>query len=347
MDMSNIKSCFILSAFAIIAQAAGLGAQEVPFETLHKNISLIKILPAAAPEVSGAGKAADGTAAKAAPELAYEKLLAAPLWRPAAGVTAGVELKEGFSPAKHQGNRNVCNAFAALGLAEYLVWEKEGIKADFSEEFLYYNAKLNFTDKPELQAYKREQGLAGYVAVGALSAGVVAEKEWPFLSVLPPHTPVPPLTDPDLGVPPPGVAGKVLKYRFTPLAVRRGEIKNFLSKERKPVVMNLMFYFGNVDNASGRVKDPDESQRARCFSAGDNCGGHVVLLTGYDQAAGEYIFRNSWGAGWGASGFGRLSEKYVMENCESCHYLGQLGSSGQGSRTMIVNAAYGWSAGLK
>jgi len=73
----------------------------------------------------------------------------------------------------------------------------------------------------------------------------------------------------------------------------------------------------------------------------------VVLLTGYDPAAREYVLRNSWGSSWGDGGFGKISEKYLMENCESCHYLGKLASFDAGSRSMVVNSSYGWSAVLK
>ncbi|OGR37279.1 MAG: hypothetical protein A2X29_06380 [Elusimicrobia bacterium GWA2_64_40] len=343
--MINIKNAFVLSALVVAATAPGAAAQELSFDALYKNTGLINMFPAAAPGVPKVRETAEKNAAGAAQELAYEDLLVAPLWKAVPGAAAAVDLKEGFSPARYQGNRNVCSVFATLGLAEYLLLRKEKVNVDLSEEFLYYNAKLKFTDSPGLQAYKKEQGLVGYVAVEALTGGVVAEKEWPFLAVLPQHVPVPPLTDPDMGVPPAGISGKTLQYSFAPQAVRRSEIKHFLAAERKPVVMNLMLYFGNIDNASGRVKDPSESQRARCFSAGDNCSGHVVLLTGYDPAAREYYFRNSWGANWGRAGFGTVSEKYVVENCESCHFLPQLGSLGW--RAVALNAAYGWSAELE
>ncbi|HNW43652.1 MAG TPA: C1 family peptidase [Elusimicrobiales bacterium] len=345
------KDNFIVFGIVLAVPAFCAGAEPIPFDKVYQNISLVKTLfPGQAPAVSPAGE--KGFAARAlngaAPELAYENLLVAPLWKaPAAAAAAAVDLGAGFSPARHQGSRNLCNAFAAVGLAEYLVGEKEKNKPDFSEEFSYYNTKLKFTDTPALNGYKKEPGLPGYATVDALRGGVVAEKEWPFLAALPAHTPVPPLTDPDLGLPPPGVAQKVLGYGFKPVAIRRSEIKNFLSAQRRPVVMNLMLYTGNIDNASGRLADPSGAQRRQCFTAGDNCGGHVVLLTGYDPAAKEYIFRNSWGAGWGAAGYGRVSEKYVAENCEACHYLADIPGMGQGMRALTVNASYGWSAELK
>lgn len=338
---ARFKLYFIIGFAFAAPRCSWLCAQEISFETLRRDISAVKAAPAPEAPEAAADKAA------AAPELAYEKLIDAPVWRPQVPAAVGSDLREGFSPAKHQGERNVCNAFAALGLAEYLVWKKEGVKNDFSEEFLYYNAKLNYTGKPELEVYKKESGLAGYVAVDALRGGVVAEKEWPFVPKLSPHASVPPLTDPEVGIPPAGIAGKVLGYRFSPVAVRRSEIKDFLAAERRPVVMNLMIYMNNIDQKTGRISDPSAGQREKCFSGEEECYGHVVLLSGYDARAREFVFRNSWGAKWGDSGFGRISEKYLLENCESCHYLGRLGSMSAPDRSMTVNSAYGWSAELK
>lgn len=46
---------------------------------------------------------------------------------------------------------------------------------------------------------------------------------------------------------------------------------------------------------------------------GHYIGGHAVALVGYDDAPEHrrFRFRNSWGAGWGAEGYGTLSYDYV------------------------------------
>ncbi len=38
---------------------------------------------------------------------------------------------------------------------------------------------------------------------------------------------------------------------------------------------------------------------------------HCVALCGYDDAGESLVFVNSWGAGWGDHGYGRLSRDYV------------------------------------
>jgi|SwirhisoilCB3_FD_contig_31_14895975_length_1999_multi_5_in_0_out_0_1 C1A family cysteine protease len=41
--------------------------------------------------------------------------------------------------------------------------------------------------------------------------------------------------------------------------------------------------------------------------AGNQAGGHCVALIGYDDAAGCWIAKNSWGTGWGENGFFRIA----------------------------------------
>jgi C1A family cysteine protease len=283
----------------------------------------------------------------AAPEQQYESLLLAPLWKAAHPSSADVDLRSGFSAAKAQGRRNMCNVFAATSLAEFLVNQQENSKSDFSEEFLFYDAKYNYTDRPELRVYKTGGGLGGYVAVLALQGGVVSERDWPFNPSWENPSPAPPVTDSDVGVPPADISNKILGYRFSPLAIRRSEIRDFIISERKPVAINLMVYFGNIDTATGRISQPTDAQRLACLSSGRDCGGHVVLLVGYDQARNEFIFRNSWGPKWGDGGYGRVAEKYVLQDCEVCNHMANMGRLDDDDRALVENGVYGWSAVLR
>lgn len=44
------------------------------------------------------------------------------------------------------------------------------------------------------------------------------------------------------------------------------------------------------------------------YSTGSDTGGHDILLVGYNDADGGYfIVKNSWGTGWGESGFGKIA----------------------------------------
>jgi hypothetical protein len=305
------------------------------------------LLPSAAAVDVPAPSAPRMASSVSAPETAYENLLVGPLWNDSGAVSGSADLRSSFLPARSQGNRNMCNVFATTALSEFLVNTKENSSQSFSEEFLFYDTKYNYTDRPELQSYKSDSGLAGYVAVMGLAGGVVHQSEWPFNPDWKNPSPQAPVTDPDVGLPPDGIMGKVLGYKFSPIAIRRSEIKDFILREHKPVVINLMVYAADWSGKGGRFNLPSQQDKDTCASGGNNCGGHVVLLVGYDSKTGDFLFRNSWGPGWGENGYGRVSDRYVQDDCESCSYLPRLSGFDEGSRIMVVNSSYGWSAELK
>lgn len=56
---------------------------------------------------------------------------------------------------------------------------------------------------------------------------------------------------------------------------------------------------------TGKVSLPGRGERDR--------GGHLVMLSGYDDNDGEFDFLNSWGVGFGRKGFGTLPYDYVFD----------------------------------
>ena len=43
-------------------------------------------------------------------------------------------------------------------------------------------------------------------------------------------------------------------------------------------------------------------------------GGHAILAVGYDDALRAFIFRNSWGSGWGQNGYGMIPYTYLTNS---------------------------------
>ena len=43
-------------------------------------------------------------------------------------------------------------------------------------------------------------------------------------------------------------------------------------------------------------------------------GGHAVLAVGYDDSTQRFIVRNSWGTGWGMSGYFTMPYQYVTDS---------------------------------
>ncbi|OGR56698.1 MAG: hypothetical protein A2X36_08315 [Elusimicrobia bacterium GWA2_69_24] len=330
--------------------------------------------PSVSPKAAGSRPAASRLPTHARGED-WNRYARAPLWSPSDVSAGSSDLSAWMRPPGSQGNeRNTCSVFAASSLGEYLLRTVKGEDLKISEQYLYYIAKRDFIDSPELEVYKTIDGLGGFVAVEALNGGVLESRHWPYEpSLQAPAAKKGPeaavgFKDGEpfvsglerLSLPkrdeferftgrPPAGAGRRARtdLRFDPVAMERGHIKQFLAQERRPVVFNIMVYFDAIDPATGRFRRPSDDERRRCRESGAGCGGHVILITGYDAAAQEFIFRNSWGASWGAGGYGRLPEAYVLDDCEMCGHLAQLPTLDEGSRKMVVNGSYGWSAGLR
>lgn len=70
-----------------------------------------------------------------------------------------------------------------------------------------------------------------------------------------------------------------------------------------PFVFGISVYDNFWDNSNGDIKMP----------SGSLAGGHAILGTGYDDNTKMFDFRNSWGAGWGNNGSGRIPYEYLTD----------------------------------
>jgi C1A family cysteine protease len=251
-----------------------------------------------------------------------------------AQTTNSVDLRPYLSPVRNQGqNRNTCSAFEASALAEYLIYERTGQSRLLSENFNYWAAKSFELTTPYLQnGYAHVDGMAGFLAVKALENGVMLETDWPYqdqngISAQVPGCssdagPVP--TECFTGTPPAGAPVQPLRFQTT--FIPREQIGDYMLAYRKPVVMNIMWYFAAA-KAKGVVRLPTTNEVNACLTTGQGCGGHVILLVGYYKAQHLFIFRNSWGPQWGSKGYGFIPEQYILQNCELCHQIGKTGLS--------------------
>jgi Papain family cysteine protease len=203
-------------------------------------------------------------------------------------ITIKTDLRHLFGQVRDQGQRTTCLAFAASDTHAAL----RGAWAPLSCEFLFYHAQRRAKRTPA----------QGALLVSLLDAlrqdGQPHENRWPYLLDLP--------ADLAQWGPPAGVA---------PLFRRAGEeTQNAMHtiiarlKQGHPVIVltRLSRSFdwakpdGIVDEAPG--EQPDMNRR------------HAVIAVGYGHVGGQraILIRNSWGNGWGAGGYGWLTEKYVL-----------------------------------
>jgi C1A family cysteine protease len=225
-----------------------------------------------------------------------------------------IDLRTDSLKVKHQGKRNTCSVFAATALIEYLILDKYKKAVDMSESYNYWAAKTyTLTNDYLKESYTSVDGLAGYLAVEAYKYGSMDEKNWKYEKTNW-------MIDKDerckkvngnyvkecfTGVPP----EKSKKAEFTAHAVYidREDIGQYLLQEKKPVIMNIFWYFDAV-NEKGEFRIPTEEEIKK--------GGHVILLVGYDSIDKTFIFQNSWGNKWGREGYGRIPEEYILSYYE-------------------------------
>ncbi|MBN2890382.1 MAG: C1 family peptidase [Bacteroidales bacterium] len=225
-----------------------------------------------------------------------------------------IDLRNDSLTVKHQGHRNTCSVFAATALIEYLIWDKFNKSVDLSESYNYWAAKTYaLTNEYLKDAYTSVDGLAGYLAVEAYKYGSMTEKNWPYENtnwyddedercLIINETPS---KECFTGIPPEN--SKTAKYLAQPVFIDRENIGQFILQEKKPVAMNIFWYFDAIDEA-GNFTIPSEKDTDK--------GGHVILLVGYDSETRIFIFQNSWGTNWGTEGYGTIPEDYIINYYE-------------------------------
>jgi C1A family cysteine protease len=79
--------------------------------------------------------------------------------------------------------------------------------------------------------------------------------------------------------------------------------------------------FGFVVYESFESPQVAQTGQAQMPQAGEQqLGGHAVLAVGYDESQQRFTIRNSWGAGWGMSGYFTLPYPYLLQHTLSSDF---------------------------
>jgi len=220
-----------------------------------------------------------------------------------------VDLRPWCSAIEDQGALGSCTAQAGVGIVEYYERRALGRHIDASRLFLYKVTRNFLHWTGDTGAFLRS-------TMGALVLfGVPPEEYWPYA-----------IADFDKEPPafcyafaqnyqaiqyyrhdPPGTPGDVLLDR----------IKTYLAVGH-PSMFGFTVY-SSIDQAdkTGKIPFPCRGERIE--------GGHAIVAVGYDdkvkikntgkcgvETAGALLIRNSWGTGWGDTGYGWLPYEYVL-----------------------------------
>jgi C1A family cysteine protease len=205
-----------------------------------------------------------------------------------------VDLRDKCPPVYNQGQLGSCTANAIVGLREY--WEVAHGKplTTLSRLMLYYQERaMEGTIQEDAGAQIRD-GMKALVKVG-----VCPETDWPYdISTFAdkPDDYSQCLSD--------AAPWRINAYhRVSDLDGLRQQLAGGF-----PLVMGIQVYAGMESPATARtgiVKVPKKGERL--------LGGHAILAVGYNDHIRHVTIRNSWGAAWGAAGYGFLPYTYFSK----------------------------------
>ncbi len=215
----------------------------------------------------------------------------------AEALSRSVDLREHCSPIEDQGNIGSCTAQAVVGLVEYYERRTLAEHLDASRRFLY---------KVTRRLYRLEGDTGAYIR-GTMKAlrifGVCPEEYWPY--DISRYDEEPPAFCYAFAQ-----AYQAIKY----YRIWDPDPNKLVGQLKTSLVNGLPFAFGFSvyssiwDPAVQRSGDIPFPKPGEALD-----GGHAVIAVGYDEGAGRFLIRNSWGSGWGQQGYGTLPYEYVSK----------------------------------
>ncbi|MBP9680511.1 MAG: C1 family peptidase [Bacteriovorax sp.] len=245
-----------------------------------------------------------------------------------------VDLTSEMSPVKNQANRGSCSYFSALALIEAAIKKDQKKEVNLSEEYLIYKTKsLGFSSLMESSTVEENLNVLKRV-------GMLLESDAPYRpSWFEEKRPCAAFSNqPGSGAPfrcfshdsPPfEVLKRVVSadpVEVISIGSTTNSIIKYLGQKRRPLSITLL-----VHN-DGWPKSGDvfynEELRNQCLRDRGLCGGHAVILTGYDLSKRVFYFKNSWGEEWGDKGYGTVPfetvDLYSEKDYQSVQLKGDL-----------------------
>lgn len=202
-----------------------------------------------------------------------------------------IDLRSLFSDIKDQGKLGTCSVFSIVSTYEYIL-KKTNREKKLSERFVYYNI-LNDMGNME------DTGSSLYGVVESMTRYGVCTDNYCKYNVN------------EYNIKPSEDAYKdaiTHKIRTAKnVRINHKDITSALS-EGYPVIISLKIYDSFGNSSKGFIFKPTDEE----FNEG-KFGNHAMVICGYSKNDKVYIVRNSWGKGFGDSGYCYIPFSYIED----------------------------------
>jgi C1A family cysteine protease len=218
------------------------------------------------------------------------------------------KIKQMGITVRNQGNRGTCSVFAMTFLLEYMYARKEHYPSpDFSEEYLNYASNL------AINQYS-DGGFFDALDLGYQKYGIVKESQAPYHnSYDPPYVAPPRLLQVGEAIEPRYKAHFIKAWNVN-TGMTAGELKSIqqVLDSGRPVAVGCRW------PSNFKTETIHGIQIMKTPPASGVFDGHSIDLVGYKASnlfpgGGYFIFRNSYGTGFGAEGYGFMSFDYASK----------------------------------
>jgi C1A family cysteine protease len=232
-----------------------------------------------------------------------------------AGLPAVVDHRAQQSPIKDQGGRGTCVAHASMGVLEAFAH----IPDDLSEQCAHYKFNEFMGRAHNQDAGLKTTNAAPYLA--RADGRVCLEANWPYIpnqstinTMVAAGAYGPPaacLSNQTYGI---GSYKIITDKGLTGESIKNTRYLEALLYQGYNVVIGTWVSWDDKDNDG--VLDPVLDPSGKPVGT----GGHAMLVVGYDRTAQYFIVKNSWGPGWGHSGYAYLHYNLIR----SCFKYGYV-----------------------